>query len=108
MQSRPAPDGNTEERTEIKNVAHLILERIQNLLALDGRHRSATRSLVKLAIEDVLDEDHPRASSPKLYQERCCAVFEHVHERYPECGTSIYGRVACPGVEIADGPTRTG
>ena len=52
-----------------------------------------TRSRVKLTIEDVLDQELPRAYTPVLYRQKCAAVFEHVYETYEDRGRSIYGIV---------------
>jgi type I restriction enzyme R subunit len=64
-------------------VARELLVRLQQLLVLNWRQKSATRSRLKLAIEDVLDTGLPRAYSPELYQQKCSAIFEHVYEQFP-------------------------
>jgi len=38
--------------------------------------------LVRLAIEDELDDGLPRSYSPELYKQKCSAVFEHVFEAF--------------------------
>ena len=57
---------------------------------LDWRQRSAARSQLRLAFEDVLDTGLPCAYTPEAYQQRCSAVFEHVYESYPEGNTGVY------------------
>ena len=80
--TRPAPQLTSEERGEIKKVAKELLGKIQRLLVLDWRQRTAARSKVRLAIEDVL-ESLPKAFGKDLYQQKCEALFEHVYEAYP-------------------------
>lgn len=82
--TRPSPELSTDERAEVKKVARDLLARLQALLVLSWRQKSAARSQVRLAIEDSLDSGLPRAYTPELYHQKCAAVFEHVYERYPE------------------------
>jgi type I restriction enzyme, R subunit len=92
--TRPGPELSPEERGEIKKVAHVLLERLKNILTLDWRKRVDARARVQLAIEDILDEGLPRAYTPELYQGKCKAVFEHVYESYVESGASVYTQAA--------------
>jgi len=87
---RSAPELNTEERTEVKKVTRELLSRLKQLLVLNWRQKSAARSQLKLAIEDVLDEGLPRAFTPAQYQQKCSALFEHVYESYPERDAGVY------------------
>ena len=88
--TRPAPALSTEERAEVKTVARGLLARLKALLVLNWRQKSTARSQLKLAIEDVLDAGLPRAYTPKLYQQKCSAVFEHVYVSYPERDAGVY------------------
>jgi type I restriction enzyme R subunit len=88
--TRPAPDLTTEERAEVKRVARDLLRRLNDLLVLNWRQKSAARSQLKLAIEDTLDAGLPRAFTPELYRQKCSAVFEHVYESYPERNAGVY------------------
>ena len=88
--TRPAPELSTEERNEIKKVAHELLTRLKELLVLDWRQRSAARSQVRLAIEDVLDTGLPRAYTPEVYHTKCSAIFQHVYESYSERNAGTY------------------
>jgi type I restriction enzyme R subunit len=88
--TRPAPELSTEERNEIKKVAHELLTRLKELLVLDWRQRAAARSQVRLTIEDVLDTGLPRAYTPEVYQTKCSAIFEHVYESYSERNAGTY------------------
>jgi len=58
--TRPAPTLTTEERDEVKKVAHVLLEKIRDLLVIGWRQRVTSRARVRLAIEDVLDEGLPK------------------------------------------------
>jgi type I restriction enzyme R subunit len=80
--TRPAPELSTEERAEVKKVARLLLQRMKQLLVLDWRQRAASRSQLKLTIEDVLDAGLPRAYDKPLY--------EHIYESYPERSGGAY------------------
>src|SRR5262249_27477643 len=64
--TRPAPELTTEERSEVKKVARDLLTRLKQLLALNWRQKSASRSQLKLAIEDTLDAGLPRIYTPEL------------------------------------------
>ena len=92
--TRPAPEMSAEERDEVKKVARELLDRVKNLLVLDWRRRTESRSQVKLAIEDVLDTGLPRVFTPEIYRGKCSAVFEHVYESYPERGMGVYAEIA--------------
>jgi type I restriction enzyme R subunit len=92
--TRPGPDLSTEERTEVKKVAHLLLGRLKTILTLDWRKRVDARARVQLEIEDILDENLPRAYTPELYKGKCKALFEHVYENYIGSGVSVYSAAA--------------
>ncbi|MEI7902627.1 MAG: type I restriction endonuclease subunit R, partial [bacterium] len=88
--TRPAPELGSDERTEVKKVAHILLAKIKELLVINWRQKSSARSQVKLTIEDVLDTGLPRAYSPDIYRQKCSAIFEHVYESYPERDVGVY------------------
>jgi len=46
--TRPAPELNTEERTEVKKVARELLMRLKQLLVLNWRQKAAARSALRL------------------------------------------------------------
>ena len=91
--TRPAPELSPDERAEVKKVARDLLNRLKQLLVLDWRQRSASRSQLKLTIEDVLDTGLPRAYDKPLYEQKCSALFEHVYESYPERDGGVYADV---------------
>jgi type I restriction enzyme R subunit len=88
--TRPAPELSAEERAEVKKVAQNLLARLKELLVLNWRKKSTSRSQLKLTIEDTLDAGLPRAYTPELYNQKCSAVFEHVYESYPERNAGVY------------------
>jgi type I restriction enzyme, R subunit len=88
--TRPSPELTTEERDEVKKVAHLLLEQLNALLVLDWRQRASTRAQVRLQIEDTLDQGLPRAYTKELYEEKCTVLFEHMCESYMGDGKSVY------------------
>ena len=87
---RPAPELSAEEKAEVKKVARELLDRLKQLLVINWRQKSAARSAMKLAIEDVLDTGLPTKYSPELYTAKCSALFEHFYEGYPEKGKGVY------------------
>ncbi len=88
--TRPAPELNAEERAEVKKVAHILLERLKQLLVLNWRNKTAARAQVQEAIKDALDTGLPRVYTPELYREKCSVVFEHVYESYSERDAGVY------------------
>jgi type I restriction enzyme, R subunit len=88
--TRPAPDLSAEERTELKKVAKLLLERLKALLVLDWRKRQSARARVEDAIKNLLDSGLPRAYSTDLYQQKCSAIFQHFYESYLEKDVNVY------------------
>ena len=88
--TRPAPELTTEEREEVKKVAHHLLEKVHKLLVLGWRQKISTRARVKIEIENALDEGLPRAYSKEIYEAKCFAIFEHVYQSYQGEGQSVY------------------
>ena len=88
--TRPAPELSPDERAEVKRVARDLLDRLKQLLVLNWRQKSTARAQLRFGIEDVLDAGLPRVYSPKLYQQKCPAVFEHFYECYPERDAGVY------------------
>ena len=73
-----------------QSTAKALLARLNQLLVLNWRQKSAARSTLKLAIEDTLDT-LPAAYDRPLFAQKCSALFEHVYESYPERGAGVYG-----------------
>jgi type I restriction enzyme R subunit len=80
--TRPAPALSPQERDEVKKVARDLLATIEGELVIAWRQRPASRSRVKLTIEDVLDDGLPSTYDPTTYKEKCRNVFEHIYENY--------------------------
>jgi len=91
--TRPAPELDPAERAQVKKVACELLKRIKELLVINWRKKSAARSTLKLLIEDVLDGGLPSPFTKALYEQKCAALFEHVFDKYPERGGSVYAEV---------------
>jgi Domain of unknown function (DUF3387) len=79
-------------QVHFNRLAHVLLERLKTVLTLDWRKRVDARARVQLAIEDILDEELPRAYTPELYQGK--AVFENSYENYVGSGVSVYTAAA--------------
>jgi type I restriction enzyme, R subunit len=90
--TRPAPELSREERDEVKKVAKELLSKLKGLLVMDWRRGQASRSTVRLAIEDALDEGLPRKFTPDIYKEKCSAVFDHFFEQYASSAQHPYSR----------------
>lgn len=88
--TRPAPELTTEEREEVKKVAHQLLEKLHGLLVLGWRQKISTRARLRIEIENALDAGLPRAYTKELYEAKCSAVFEHVYQSYQGEGQSVY------------------
>ena len=70
-------------------VAKALLARLQELLVLNWRQKSAARAKLRMAIEDTLDK-LPMAYDRPLFSQKCAALFEHVYESYPERDAGVY------------------
>jgi type I restriction enzyme R subunit len=82
--TRPAPDLTDAEKAEVKKVSRELLTKLKNLLVLNWRQKETSRSQLKLAIQDALDDGLPKAYTKDLYQDKCSAMFEHIYEAYPD------------------------
>lgn len=78
------------ERAEVKKVARDLVNWLKQLLVFNWRQKAAARSQLKRTIEDVLDTGLPRACTPKLYQQKCSALMEHVRESHQDKGVNIF------------------
>jgi len=92
--TRPAPKLTSEERNEVKKVAHLLLAKLRGLPVIGWRQRVTSRAKVRMAIEDALDEGLPLPYDKAEYERKCAAVFEHVYESYQGDGKSVFLEVA--------------
>jgi len=92
--TRPGPELSTEEREEVKKVAHQVLVRLKELLGVDWRRQTQARAKVRLAIEDTLDSGLPPTYTRELFSSKCSALFEHVYESYYGEGSGIYAQAS--------------
>lgn len=80
-----------KEKNEVKKAARDLLDVLKKeKLVLDWRKRQQSRAQVRIAIEDVLEEDLPRVYDTDIYYLKCDAVYEHVYDNYYGQGQSVY------------------
>ena len=92
--TKPEIKLDQKELHKVKEVARDLLKRLkEEKLVLDWRKRMQSRALVKLSIEDALDQ-LPRAYTKELYQQKCEVVYNHIFESYYGSGQSIYALAA--------------
>ncbi|VVB71155.1 Uncharacterised protein [uncultured archaeon] len=92
--TKPEMKLDNKELQKVKGVAKDLLRRLkEEKLVLDWRKRMQSRALVKLSIEDALDQ-LPRAYTKELYQQKCEIVYHHIFESYYGSGQSIYAQAA--------------
>lgn len=84
--TRPAPELGAEKRAEVKKVTRELLNRLKQLLVLRWRQKSTAQ----LAIDAMPDTGLPRAYDKPLYEQKCSALFEHIHYSYPERDAGVY------------------
>ena len=79
-----------QEAAEVKKVARSLLEKLkQEKLVLDWRKQQATRAMVLVTIQDILNE-LPRAYTKELYDQKCDVVYQHFYESYMGQGKGVY------------------
>jgi len=88
--TRPGPELTNEERNEVKKVARQLLARLHELLVIGWRQKIQSRSKVKIAIEEILDDGLPRVYDKEMYASKCNTLFEHVFEAYQGEGRSVF------------------
>ncbi|MFC4994451.1 type I restriction endonuclease subunit R [Rubritalea tangerina] len=94
--TRPGPDLTDKETTEIKRVCRDMLAILKTeKLVLSWRQKRTARAAVRIAIEEMLDAGLPEAYTIDLFEAKCGALYQHVLQKYPDNGESIYnGSVA--------------
>ena len=89
--TKPEPDLTAKEQLQVKTAAKDLLIRLkQEKIVLDWRKRQQTRSLVREAIEDVLDEELPEKYSRSLFSQKCDLLYQHIFEHYSGPGNNTY------------------
>lgn len=78
--------------TLIKKVCRDLLAKLKTeKLVLEWRTKRTTRAAVRVEIEKMLDSGLPEKYSTELFKSKCGALLEHVLEKYPDQGASVYG-----------------
>ncbi len=89
------PDLTEKEKSQVKKVAIELLSTLKTeKLVLDWRKKQQAIAAVKKEIEDELDRGLPESYDPKIYEEKCDTVFQHIYDSYTGDNQSIYGEVA--------------
>lgn len=90
--TRPGPDLSPQETEAIKKVCKDLLAKLKTeKLVLEWRTRRTTRAAVRVEIEKMLDSGLPEKYTTELFESKCGALFQHVLEKYPDQGASVYG-----------------
>ncbi len=89
--TRPGPDLTPEETEAIKKVCKILLAKLKTeKLVLAWRTKRTTRAAVRVEIEKMLDAGLPEKYTTELFEQKCGALFNHVLEKYPDHGVSVY------------------
>jgi type I restriction enzyme R subunit len=89
--TRPGPDLTPMETEAIKKVCKDLLAKLKTeKLVLAWRTKRTTRAAVRVEIEKMLDSGLPEKYTTELFEAKCGALFQHVLEKYPEQGASVY------------------
>ena len=89
--TRPGPDLDKDEIDSIKKVCKDLLAKLKTeLLVLAWRKKRTTRAAVRVEIEKMLDSGLPEKYTTDLFEQKCGVVFQHVLEKYPDEGISVY------------------
>ncbi|MEP4076492.1 type I restriction endonuclease subunit R [Haloferula sp.] len=92
--TRPGPDLDPKEVESIKKVCKELLGKLKTeLLVLAWRNKRTTRAAVRVEIEKMLDAGLPEKYTAELFEQKCGVLFQHVLEKYPDEGASVYGEV---------------
>jgi type I restriction enzyme, R subunit len=89
--TRPGPDLTPVEIDAIKKVCKDLLAKLKTeKLVLAWRTKRTTRAAVRVEIEKMLDRGLPEKYTTELFEQKCGVLFQHVLEKYPESGESVY------------------
>lgn len=90
--TRPGPELTTQETAAIKKICKDLLAKLKTQkLVLAWRTKRTTRAAVRVEIEKMLDDGLPEKYTADLFEQKCGVLFQHVLEKYPESGESVYG-----------------
>ncbi len=91
--TRPGPDLTPQESDSIKKVCKDLLAKLKTeKLVLAWRAKRTTRAAVRLEIEKMLDSGLPEKYTTELFELKCGVLFQHVLEKYPDQGASVYSQ----------------
>ncbi|MCY3893337.1 MAG: HsdR family type I site-specific deoxyribonuclease [Acidimicrobiaceae bacterium] len=88
--TKPEPELTEAEARKVKGAARKLLEHVEDKLVLDWKKQQQTRSAVKVAIGEVLDEELPEVYGPELFDTKVGSVFDHISTSYFNDGRSVY------------------
>ncbi len=89
--TRPGPDLTPVETEAIKKVCKDLLAKLKTeKLVLAWRTKRTTRAAVRIEIEKMLDSGLPEKYTTELFEQKCGVLFQHVLEKYPDQGASVY------------------
>ncbi|WP_420443048.1 HsdR family type I site-specific deoxyribonuclease [Candidatus Poriferisodalis sp.] len=88
--TKPEPELTEAEARRVKGAARRLLEHVEDKLVLDWKKQQQTRSAVKVAISDVLDDELPEVYDPELFKTKVGSVFDHIYTSYFDEGGSVY------------------
>ena len=89
--TRPGPDLTPMDTEAIKKVCKDLLAKLKTeKLVLAWRTKRTTRAAVRVEIEKMLDSGLPEKYTTELFEQKCGVLFQHVLEKYPESGESVY------------------
>lgn len=87
--TRPGPDLDDQETETVKGIAKQLLDTITDKLVLDWRKRQRSRSAVRVAVGQALD-DLPEAYDDEMFEEKRNLVFDHLLASFFDDGGSVY------------------
>ena len=88
--TKPDPELTKAEAITVRGAAKKLLQHIEDKLVLDWKRRQQTRSAVKVAVRDVLDDELPEVYGPELFDRKVDAIFDHIYASYHDNGGSVY------------------
>ena len=59
-------------------------------LGLDWRKHAQARAQVRLAVENILDDELPEPYTPELFKQKSEAVYQHIYDSYYGERKSVY------------------
>lgn len=91
--TRPGPELDSKEVESIKKVCKELLAKLKTeLLVLAWRSKRTTRAAVRVEIVKMLDAGLPEKYTAELFEQKCGVLFQHVLEKYPDEGKSVYSQ----------------